>query len=139
MIRGYFDNKKCLVSGEFSMEYQYTGASFKTNFLIDTGSDDVILSDRDAKRLRLKYNLLGSLCTLRGIGSLPAYRVDANIYFQDAARFVGYRQSLYIAEQGAGLTMSILGQDILSRWSLKINHSQGALELEPVSSDFTIP
>ena len=139
MIRGYFDNRKCVVSGEFSMLHQYTTASFKANFLIDTGSDDVVLSDADAKRLRLKYNLLGSLYTLKGIGSLPAYRVDANILFQDGARYVGYRQPIYIAEQNTGLTKSILGQDVLSRWSIKINCSQGLLELDPVSSDFTIP
>ena len=135
-------DKKPLISGEFQITAPIRSAPYSIYFLIDTGSDDVIISFSDALRLKIYDIPLPVPTTISGLsGGLPVHAVSANVSFLEAGRVVGYRRTIYVAAVGS-MDMkvpSIVGQDIISSWDLRINHSRSILEIIPVSCDFSIP
>ena len=99
MIGGYFqNNRNPMIPGEFRIIVPNIGL-FTANFLLDTGSDDIIISSFDARRLGISGAQLNNPVSLSGVGSpMNGFPVSAEVMFRDGSRFCCYDRQIYIAD-----------------------------------------
>lgn len=141
MIGGYFqNNRNPMVPGEFRIIVPNIGL-FIANFLIDTGSDDIIISSFDAMRLGISGTQLNNPVSLSGVGSpMNGFPVSAEVMFRDGSRFCCYDRQIYIADPTSNPKMpSILGQEIIQYWDMHISAQSALLDIVPVRQDSTMP
>jgi hypothetical protein len=112
-------------------------------FLIDTGADTSALMPADAQRIGIDYSTLSGDRDSVGVGGISrSYTERALIDFEDACKSL-YIYQLEIVIPAPAPEMfrlpSLLGRDILNRWSMSYNPSRGRLAIRVVSADFTLP
>jgi hypothetical protein len=112
-------------------------------FLIDTGADTSALMPADALRIGLDYSTLTGQRDAVGIGGVSrSFTERALIVFEDSGKALYiYQVEIVIPEAAPELFRlpSLLGRDIVNRWSMSYNPSRGRLGIRVVSADFTLP
>ena len=111
------------------------------DFLMDTGADDTCLHPRDAISARIPFDRLEDEVSSRGIGGGASYyRERAFLMFQDDAQMRIYDIQLHIAKptEGNQTFPSLLGRDIINRWSMLYDPTNDRLECLVRQSDLTL-
>lgn len=102
-----------------------------------------MLMPGDGRLLGVDYALLANADTaMRGAGgSFTSYREPAWLRFSDGDQTFGYLVTIRILADDASMkgVPSLLGRDILHRWTMSYSHSRGQLEFEVESADVVLP
>lgn len=113
------------------------------SFLVDTGADETFLMPGDGVTLGLNYSLLQNHNTAsRGAGGpISSYYEPAWVAFTDGVQLYGYSVNLAILEFRTDMLTvpTLLGRDILHRWSMVYHHSAARLEFDVESADVVVP
>ena len=114
----------------------------RVRFLVDSGASNTCLHPRDARALSVRFDQLADIGELQGVGGgSPYFREPAILEFSDGrqTRFYGVR--LLIAEprgmRNGGLP-SLLGRDVVNQWYMHYDPTNGRLEFEVQSADYTL-
>ena len=140
MIVGYFDNigrpyvDAILIVRRFNVHQ-------RIRFLVDTGSDSACLHPEDARDCAMPFDLLSNRQFSRGIGGTAAYfRELAALSFADGDLTRLFFVDLLIAEpndHNEGMP-SLLGRDVINRWSMEYDPSFSRLEFTVRHADYTL-
>ena len=113
------------------------------SFLVDTGADRTFLMPGDGRTLGLDYgNLQNHDNSARGAsGPISSYREPAWVAFSDGSNLYGYSITLAILGfRSDMLTVpTLLGRDVLHRWTINYCHSRDCLEFDVESADVVVP
>lgn len=113
------------------------------SFCVDTGADQSLLMPLDGLRMGIDYTRLTGSIESVGVGGVSRNFVEqAIIAFTESKRYLYvYNVELHIASPSPDVMdiPSLLGRDILNRWSMAYNPSQKRLMFQVISADFTIP
>jgi hypothetical protein len=112
-------------------------------FLIDTGSEGVMIGPSDVVNLRIPYHRLPYTAGPQGIGSHPSnvYPVKAELLFADLTTDYFYDITIDISDprQANPRNPSILGRKVLNRWRILYDHPNNVLDIEPSQYDRKVP
>ncbi len=113
------------------------------SFLIDTGADVTTVPPEVIQRLQIDYTQFRNVFIASGIGgSENLFAEPAELFFHDADRGELYRYSTEVCIlplTAQYLTYpSLLGRDVINRWSMLCDPVNGALEIEIRTSDEAI-
>ena len=141
MISGYFDSagrpyiQGLLVLPRLDIEGL-------VELLVDTGADVTSLHQPDVENLRVPLDQLAEQTSIIGVGGLSAYLTEEAIllFHEDDGTIRGYHVELAITlSRPSGLELpSLLGQDVLRRWSLQHDPAISRLEATVRQADFTL-
>ena len=120
-----------------------TGIADRITFLVDTGADATYLHPSDGLEIGLPFDLLQGSVTSSGIGGSATYFPEpAVLTFTDSVtrRHYGYRISVNIAKPGdvRGRLPSLLGRDVIRRWRMDYDPTEGRLEFTVRDADFAL-
>lgn len=122
-------------------ELVYGNLQLTTEFLLDTGADWTVLSAGDARRLfgreghrRLRQLFPDNRVSITGVGTSEAVEVPLTLAFRiPGERPVIFRRLVLVLTQlqyGASVRLpSLLGRDILNRFTLFLNPATETVEL----------
>ena len=112
---------------------------------VDTGSDTTTLMPRDGNKIGIDYSILSASGQSMGIsGAVDSYKERAILAFTDQAPIIhGYDIDLTIIRpdperHGINRLPSLLGRDILNRWTMHYAPTADRLEFEVVTADVRI-
>ena len=138
MIRGSFDRGRPVV--ECRLVIPRLRVNHRLMLLVDTGASATCLHPADAIRAGIPFERLGNRIGYLGIGGSSAYfREAANLLFEDETYLRIYRLDLLVAaptESNRDLP-SLLGRDVLNRWSVDYDPTNGKLDCTVRSADHT--
>ena len=112
------------------------------DFLLDTGADSTCLHPYDAQEIGVPFDLLRDEAYSGGVGgSALYYRERARLSFRDGSITSAYDIQLLIARPTTSNRTfpSLLGRDIINRWSVLYEPINGRLECRAIEADFTLP
>ena len=140
MIVGYFDNigqpyvDAILIVQRFNVHQ-------RIRFLVDPESDSACLHPEDVRDCAIPFDLLSNRHFYRGIGGTAAYfRELAALSFADGDLTRLFFVDLLIAEpndHNEGMP-SLLGRDVINRWSMEYDPSLSRLEFTVRHADYTL-
>jgi hypothetical protein len=114
----------------------------KVSFLIDTGSPVTILSERDARKLKLDYDKLssanGNIIGLGGFSETYVLKKVTLRFFTSTASHDLELDDLYVSkgiitdEEIINQIPSLLGRDALKEFTFIFNENQKAVTLERI-------
>ena len=113
-------------------------------FLVDTGADATCIHPRDGTLAAIPFDLLENPVTSNGVGGSATYFTErAVLEFVDgeAREIRSYQVDVLIAKPAADPMHSInrlpslLGRDIIDRWRMVYDRSEGTLEFTVRSAD----
>ena len=138
MIRGSFDRGRPLV--ECRLVIPRLRVNHRLVMVVDTGAVATCLHPADAIRARIPFDRLGNIIGYAGVGgSSPYFREVANLLFEDESYLRIYRLNLLIAaptDNNRELP-SLLGRDVLNRWRMDYDPTDGRLDCTVHSADHT--
>ncbi len=112
-------------------------------FLMDTGSDGVVLHPDDSRHLLLDYSdLIPSPDLSLGVGGLVAdYTENALLVFTDATNQYVYEMPISIAPNSTHMREmpSLLGRQVLDDWHITYRASRNLLIADVDYASFTVP
>ncbi len=125
------------------LELPRLGVAADVAFLVDTGADASYLHPGDAMEIGLPFDLLQGRSTSQGIGGAASYFPEpAALMFNDAAtgQYHGYRISINVAKPGdvSDRIPSLLGRDVIRRWQMDYDPTNGQLAFTVRDADFII-
>lgn len=140
MIRGFFRARNApYISCQVILPR--LGIEHQISFLLDTGADSTCLHPSDAQDLGIPFDMLQDESISRGIGGGASYyRESALLEFRDGPIRSVYDIQLLIAkptEDNSGFP-SLLGRNIISRWSVLYEPINGRLECRVLDADFAL-
>ena len=141
MITGRFGNTSGRPYFAGHVSVPSLGIAGNVSFPLDTGSDATVLMPTDALRLGVLYTKLHTTTQSYGVGGISQdFREPATFAISDGDLHF-YKISLVIMEARPELkdAPSLLGRDIISRWKITLDHSNGIAMADIVSSDFKAP
>lgn len=113
------------------------------SFLVDTGADRTVIMPTDAVTLGIDYSALSGNQAVGGIGgNLNMFPEQAAIIFSDPPEGLHlYLIDVLIAPDTPehARTPSLVGRDILDRWSMTYRPDDETLEFDVISSDLKLP
>ena len=112
------------------------------DFLLDTGADATCLHPVDLERIGIEADFVpaGSVIEPSGIGGRGRYFEEtAVLFFEDETALRLYAINLYVAEPDEDLEHlpSVLGRDVINRWSMTYDPANDRLEFTIRSADAT--
>ena len=112
-------------------------------FLVDTGADAAYLHPSDGLEMGLPFDLLQDSVASSGIGGRATYfREPAVLTFTDyeTRQRYGYRININVAKPDdvRGRLPSLLGRDVIRRWQMDYDPTNGRLAFTVRSADFTM-
>ncbi len=118
------------------------GISGAISFIFDTGCDQTLLMPIDGDKLGIEYAKLGAgVSSLSASGEMETSSERAVIIFRQPRknRIFVYDLNIAIAvrKEGVEEIPSLLGRDIISRWSSTVVPSKKFLRCRVLSADFT--
>ena len=143
MLRGRFEGGTGRPYIVGSINILRLGVEEDVAFLVDTGADVSVLMPLDVFRIGIMRERLSDSVESIGLGGISVNFVeDATIAFSDSDDGIlyVYELSIEIAPAMAEIAdvPSLLGRDVLNRWSMIYNPNEDRLEFEAVSADSTI-
>lgn len=138
MITGYFDDEgRPRIRGNIYIPRLAIGE--RVWFLLDTGSDITCVGASDANTLHIQRRRLGVPTAIGGIGGRGYFSTEkALVAFENGAddsRFSVYEIDLHIAYSETGSLPSLLGRNIINRWRIDYDPTNGVLECAVRSAD----
>jgi predicted aspartyl protease len=141
MIRGRFGGPADQPYIEGLLDIASPKVRGHVRFLVDTGADQTILMPADADRLGVNHTRLkGEVITVGVGGAISNYSVPASVSFVDS------RIGLHVYDIGLLVAVpaphvmrlpSLLGRNILNRWTLTFDMPNRRLFAVPASADRT--
>ena len=114
-------------------------------FCVDTGADNTTLMPMDGSNVSLDYSTLNKSDQSMGIsGAIDSYKERAIVVFREQSSAIhGYDIDLTIIKPdpdkpGINRLPSLLGRDILNRWTMHYSPTTDSLTFEVVTADVTI-
>ena len=114
-------------------------------FCVDTGSDTTTLMPRDGNKIGIDYSSLNKSNQSMGIsGAIDSYKERAILAFTDQGPIIhGYDLDLTIIgpdpqKPGINRLPSLLGRDILNRWTMHYSPTTDSLTFKVETADVTI-
>ena len=119
------------------------GVGGRLIFLVDTGADSTYLHPGDGVEIGVPFDLLQGRSTTRGIGGTASHFPEpAVLVFADEAegQDYGYRISINVAKSDdvSDRIPSLLGMDIIRRWQMDYDPTNGKLEFAVRDADFAL-
>ena len=119
------------------------GIAADITFLVDTGADSTFLHPRDGLDAGIPFDLLRGSSTSRGIGGTASYFPEpAVLVFTDdaAGQDYGYRININVAKPDdvSDRIPSLLGRDVIRRWRMDYDSTEGRLEFTVRDADFAL-
>lgn len=113
------------------------------DFLLDTGADATCLHPGDLRRIGIESDFVpvGNVIEPSGIGGRGRYFEEtAVLFFEDSSTVRLYAVNLYVAEPNENMEHlpSVLGRDIINRWSMTYDPANDRLEFIVRSADAAI-
>ena len=106
---------------------------------MDTGADITCVGASDANTLHIQRRRLGVPTAIGGIGGRGYFSTEkALVAFENGAddsRFSVYEIDLHIAYSETGSLPSLLGRNIINRWRIDYDPTNGVLECAVRSAD----
>ena len=143
VLRGRFDetNGRPFIEGRLLLPRLRLQSDI--SFIVDTGADQSVLMPGDSIRMNVDYGaLMGDIETV-GIGGLARnFTEEAVLAFSDHGKILyAYRITIQIPSVEPDILgiPSLLGRDVLDRWSMSYNPSKKRLQFRVVSADITLP
>ena len=146
MIRGEFGpTGRPVVEGNLTLPR--FGVERNITFLVDTGADATCIHPRDGTLAAIPFDQLENAVTSNGVGGPATYfRERAVLEFLDgdARAFHSYEVDVLIAKPAADPMHSInplhslLGRDIIDRWRMVYDRTEGILEFTVRSADVVL-
>ena len=142
MIVGVF-NRYGYPTVEGRLEIPRLGVSYTVPFLVDTGADGTCLHPRDGSRAGIPFERLRNGVTVGGIGGQSTYYEEpAVLMFTDDAEEHTYRYNAIMEiakpEDVSDEIPSLLGRDIIDRWRMVYDRTEGVLEFTVRSADIVL-
>jgi hypothetical protein len=113
------------------------------SFIVDTGADQSVLMPGDAIRMGLDYGKLTGNVTAAGIGGLCQNFVEEAIlaFSEPGKALYIYRVNIQIPAPSPDILdiPSLLGRDVLDRWSMTYTPSRKRLHFRVITADLTAP
>ena len=114
-------------------------------FCVDTGADSTTLMPRDGNKIGIDYSTLNKSDQSMGIsGAIDSYKEDAIVVFSEQGLVIhGYDIALTVIKPdpkktGLNRLPSLLGRDILNRWTMRYSPTTNRLTFKVITSDVTI-
>ncbi len=111
--------------------------------MVDTGADSTFLMPADARTMSLDYSQLHRTvgASFGAGGPITSFSEPAWVAFSDGTTLYGYWITIAILENRADMlhVPTLLGRDVLHRWSMAYNFSERQLEFEVLSADVAVP
>ena len=114
-------------------------------FCVDTGADNTTLMPGDGNNIGVDYSILNKSDQSMGIsGAIDSYKERAILAVTDQGSIIhGYDIGLTIIgpdpeKPGINRLPSLLGRDILNRWTMHYSPTTDSLTFEIVTADVTI-
>ena len=114
-------------------------------FCVDTGADNTVLMPRYGNNIGLDYSMLNESYQSVGIsGAIDSCKERAIIAFSEQGPVIyGYDIDLTIIKPdpekpGLNGLPSLLGRDILNRWTMHYSPTTNSLTFEVITADVTI-
>jgi hypothetical protein len=143
MLRGQFEHTTGRPFIDSRMVVPRANLKGEISFLIDTGADTSALMPADAQRIGIDYSTLTGEREAVGTGGVSrSYTEPVLLAFSDPGKSLYiYQVEIVIPEAGPEMLRlpTLLGRDVLNRWSMSYNPSRGRLTIRVVSADFTLP
>ena len=119
------------------------GVSYRVSFLVDTGADRTCLHPMDGIQAGIPFDRLRDGITVGGIGGQSTYYEEPAIllFADDTERqSYGYNMVVDIAkpEDVSDEIPSLLGRDIIDRWRMVYDRTEGVLEFTVRSADVVL-
>ena len=138
MITGYFDDEgRPRIRGHIYIPRLAAGG--QVQFLLDTGAEITSVGASDASYLHIPRRRLGVPTAIGGIGGRGYFSTEkALVAFEneaDSSRFSVYEIDLHIAHSETGSLPSLLGRNIINRWRIDYDPTNGILECTVRSAD----
>jgi hypothetical protein len=142
VLRGRFGNTDGRPYIEGRLVLPRLNLKSEVTFIVDTGADHSVLMPRDATRMGVDYAQLTGNVAATGIGGLSQACVeDAILAFSEPGTMLYvYRVQILLPAISPDILHipSLLGRDILNRWSMTYNPSRNRLQFRVVSADFEV-
>lgn len=140
MISSYIDAKSApYVYGQVVIPRLRITAN--VDFLLDTGADSTCLHPYDAGEIGVPFDMLRDEAYSGGVsGRASYYRERALLSFRDGPSSSVYDIRLLIARPTTSNSRlpSLLGRNIINRWSVLYEPTNGRLECSALEADFTL-
>ena len=119
------------------------GVAGRIPLLVDTGADTSYLHPNDGSDLGVPFDLLQGGSRSQGIGGTASYFPEpAVMLFTDyeTRQRYGYRININVAKPGdaRGRLPSLLGRDVIRRWQMDYDPTNGRLAFTVRNADFTM-
>ena len=140
MLRGRFGNTSGRPYLEGRLFIPRLRLHADISFLVDSGSDVTVLHPLDGTQMGIEYKNLNAGGETTGIGGVSQnFAERAIVVFDEAERRIlwTYWIDLLIASPKRQIMdlPSVLGRDILDRWTWRYNPSKGELKFRVLSAD----
>ena len=125
------------------LSFPRLGVGGRITFLVDTGADSTYLHPGDGVELGVPFDLLHGNTTSQGIGGTASYFPEpAVLVFTDeaAGQDYGYRININVArpDDVSDRIPSLLGRDVIRRWQMDYDPTNGRLAFAVRDADFSI-
>ena len=142
MIAGGFDTSG-YPAGEGRLVIPRLGVSYRVAFLVDTGADGTCLHPRDGIQAGVPFDRLRDGITVGGIGGQSTYYEEpATLLFADDTERQSYGYNMVVditkPEDVSDEIPSLLGRDIIDRWRMVYDRTEGILEFTVRSADMVL-
>ena len=142
MLRGFFGDLTGRPYIDARISIPELGIVDEIPFLIDSGADRTYLSAADAAYIGIDVSKLTNPISVAGVGgSSRAFQQRALLAFTD-----GRTVSVFAVEMGIASPSepprdapSLLGRDILARWTLLLDQPRGRIWAKVKGADVTLP
>jgi len=141
MISGRFGDTTTAPYVEASVYFPRLKIRGYVSFLVDTGASGTVLMPADTKKLSVDFGTLRNPTVSHGIGGFSkGFNEQVVLGFTDRRHVYGYEIEIEVASPAGEneLLPSLLGRDILDRWRLVIDHSNGHITFTPRSWDLRV-
>lgn len=143
MLLGRFGNTSGRPYIEGRLAIPRLGVRADFSFVIDTGADHTFVMPGDGVTMGLDYRALTptTVPSLGAGGPITSFTERAWVAFSDGSTLYGYSLDVAILEYRSDMLQvpTLLGRDILHRWRMSYDYSNGRIEFDVVSADATVP
>jgi hypothetical protein len=119
------------------------GVSGTVSFLVDTGADNTFIMPTDARTIGVDYASLNPPVSggVSANAEIMEHREDAVLVFTDGDSLFGYFVEVGILpwDERMQRVPSLLGRDIIHRWTMHYQHSSRQLTFQVESADVSTP
>ncbi len=141
MLKGRFGDTSGRPFIEAKVHLRRLKVQASVSFLIDTGADSTSILPADLTLMGIDSTHLGRASECVGIGGvMPCYAEDALLVFADESFLYTYELPINLILPAPGLEdmPSLLGRDIIHRWTMNYDYPKNTIGIEVRSATHKI-